>query len=234
MALQAGDLFVVNRGGTSYKLDYTALQTAFNYTLPAATAAALGGVKQGANITIAADGTISANLTGALVYKGTIAASAATAPAGPTSGDVYIVSAGGALSGTGWGALGGTTVAAGDMLIFAGSAWDHVGSTAGTAGITAVNGTAPIKAATAGGTVTLTADDATASAKGVVQLADAAAITAGTAGRVVDAAQLDAVKAVYASSAETLAGTITNKSVTPKGAKDTYLPLNYSTLTALP
>jgi hypothetical protein len=99
---------------------------------------------------------------------------------------------------------------------------------------TAAVGTNTTQIATTAFVAAATPADATTTKKGVVQLADAGAITAGTAGRVVDAAQLDAAKAVYASSAETLAGTITNKSVTPKGAKDTYLPLNYSTLAALP
>ena len=39
------------------------LSAAYSYTLPAATASALGGVKQGAGVTIAADGTISASGT---------------------------------------------------------------------------------------------------------------------------------------------------------------------------
>lgn len=43
------------------------------------------------------------------------------------------------------------------------------------------------------GAGSISTPDATAAAKGIVQLADAAAVTAGTAGRVVDAAQLKAV-----------------------------------------
>jgi antigen 43 len=239
MAIQTGDLFVVNRAGTSYKLDYSALKTALEYTLPAATAAKIGGVKQGTNITIASDGTISANITGALVYKGTVAANAATAPAGATAGDTYILSSGGALSGTGWGAIGGTTVSAGDMLLFTGTVWDHVGSSGGGAtGVTSISASANTGVSVTGGTSAtpvIAGLDASTTAKGVVQLADATAITAGTStALVVTVAQLDAAKAVYASSAETLAGTVTNKSVTPKGAKDTYLPLNFSTLVALP
>jgi hypothetical protein len=89
--------------------------------------------------------------------------------------------------------------------------------------------------------------DATTSAKGVVQLADAAAITAGTAGRVVDAAQLkahtytpaDATTAAkgvvqLATSAEATTGTDTAKAVTPKALHDGYLAKNISTLPALP
>jgi hypothetical protein len=80
-----------------------------------------------------------------------------------------------------------------------------------------------------------------------VQLADAAAITAGTAGRVVDAAQLkanvptiadasDTVKGIVelATTAEVLAGTDTVRAVTPKGAADNYLAKNIALLPALP
>jgi hypothetical protein len=233
MALQSTDLFVVNRAGTSYKVEYNVLKNDLTYTLPTATGTTLGGVKVGANLAIASDGTLSANLPGALVYKGTIAATAA-APASPASGDVHILSSAGTLAGATWGTLAGTSVNAGDMLIYAGTSWDHVGSTAATGGVTAVNVTAPI---TKGGTAAaplIGVADATAAAKGVVQLADAAAITAATAGRVVDAAQLDAAKAVYASAAETKTGTVTNKSVTPAGGKATYMPLDLTTLTTLP
>jgi hypothetical protein len=87
--------------------------------------------------------------------------------------------------------------------------------------------------------------DATTTAKGVVQLADATAITAGTAGRVVDAAQLKAhapadastaAKGIIqlATAAEVLAGTDALKAVTSKEAKDHYLAKNIALLSALP
>ena len=235
MALQTTDLFVVNRAGTSYKVDYDTIKKALQYTLPQASGAVVGGVKVGANLAIAADGTLSANLPGALIYKGTIAATAA-APTTPTSGDVWILSSAGTLTGATWGTLAGTSVLTGDMLIYAGTSWDHIGHAggAGAGGMTGVDVTTPI---TKGGTAAqplIGVADATAAAKGVVQLADAAAITAATAGRVVDAAQLDAHKAVYASAAETKTGTVTNKSVTPAGGKATYMPLDLTTLTVLP
>jgi hypothetical protein len=233
MALQAGDLFVVNRAGTSYKLDYTALQAALAYTLPQASGTVVGGIKVGANLAIATDGTLSANLPGALIYKGTIAANAAP-PTSPASGDVWILSSAGTITGAGWGTLVGTAVNAGDMLIYAGTKWDHVGSTAGTGGVTGVTGTAPVTVTGTAGAPVVGVSAATTGTAGVVQLADAAAITAGTAGRVVDAAQLAAAAVVYASAAETATGTVTNKAVTPAGGKATYMPLNISTLAALP
>jgi hypothetical protein len=77
MALQTTDLFVVNRAGTSYKVDYDTIKKDLAYTLPTASGSVIGGVKVGSNLAIAADGTLSANLPGALVYKGTVAANAA-------------------------------------------------------------------------------------------------------------------------------------------------------------
>lgn len=234
MALQAGDLFVVNRAGTSYKLDYTALQTALAYTLPQASGTVVGGIKVGSNLAIAADGTLSANLPGALIYKGTIAATA-TAPTTPASGDVWILSSAGTLTGASWGALVGTSVNSGDMLIYAGTKWDHVGSAGGAGGVTGVTGTAPITVTGTAAAPVVNVGDASATAKGVVQLADAAAITAGTSTTLaVTVAQLNVAKAVYASAAETKTGTITDKSVTPAAGKATYMPLDLTTLTALP
>jgi hypothetical protein len=87
--------------------------------------------------------------------------------------------------------------------------------------------------------------DASATVKGVVQLADPAAIAAGTSGRVVDAAQLKAhapadasttAKGIIqlATAAEVLAGTDLVKAVTPKEAKDHYLAKNIANLPLLP
>lgn len=235
MALQSNDLFVVNRAGTSYKLDYQSLQNALAYTLPTASGTQLGGIKVGTHLSIDSNGVLSANLPGALVYKGTIAANAA-APSGPASGDVWITSSAGTLTGASWGTLAGTSVNSGDMLIYAGTKWDHVGSSGGGGGggVTGVDVTAPITKAGTAAQPLIGVSTATDSAAGVVQLANAAAIAAGTAGRVVDAAQLAAAAVVYASNAETISGTITNKAISPASGKAAYMPLNLATLTALP
>jgi len=233
MAFQNTDVFVINRAGTNYKVDYQSLQAALAYVLPKADGTNLGGIKVGANLSIDANGVLSANLPGALIYKGTLAATA-TAPTGPASGDVYVLSSAGTLTGSSWGTLAGTSVGIGDLLIYAGTKWDHVGSAGGTAGVTSVDVTAPVTKAGTAAVPLIGVSDATTAAKGVVQLADAAAITAGTAGRVVDAAQLAAAAVVYASAADTTAGTITNKAVTPAGGKAAYMPLDISKLTALP
>jgi hypothetical protein len=120
-------------------------------------------------------------------------------------------------------------------------------ATAVGGGVTTINGTAPVTVTGTGNTRTVAVADATTVAKGAVQLADAAAITAGTAGRVVDAAQLKAnvpvladatttVKGVVqlATSAEAAAGTDAAKAVTSKALHDGYLAKNISTLPALP
>ena len=110
---------------------------------------------------------------------------------------------------------------------------------------TAAAGTNTTQIATTAFVAAATPADASTTKKGVVQLADAGAITAGTAGRVVDAAQLKAhapadasttVKGAIqlATAAEVLAGTDLVKAVTPKEAKDHYLAKNISTLPALP
>lgn len=63
-----------------------------------------------------------------------------------------------------------------------------------SSGITAVSGTAPIQVADGTTAPKVSVAEATTAAAGVARLADATAITLGTAGRVVDAAQLKAVK----------------------------------------
>jgi hypothetical protein len=96
------------------------------YVLPAASATVLGGVKQGTGLAIAADGTLSVNLTGALTYKGTTDPTKVP-PAAPKNGDVWIASVAGAYEAT-WGLTGIATK--GEMLIFEGGAWDAVGQAA--------------------------------------------------------------------------------------------------------
>jgi hypothetical protein len=105
-------------------------------------------------------------------------------------------------------------------------------ATAVGGGITSITGTAPVAVTGTGNSRVVAVGDATGSAKGVVQLADAAAITAGTAGRVVDAAQLKAaattpadatetVKGIVelATAAETTTGTDATRAVHPAGLK---------------
>ena len=99
------------------------------YTLSPATAAALGGVKQGTNIVIAPDGTISANLPGALNFKGitdvTVAPTATYDPTTAQRGDMWIASTTGTANAA-WTGL--TTVTKDAMVIYEGTKWDVAGS----------------------------------------------------------------------------------------------------------
>lgn len=240
MAVNSTDLLVINRAGTNYKVSWDTLKTDAAYTLPTAAAAVLGGVKVGANLSIDSGGKLSANLPGALIYKGT-ADLTGTAPGSAAKGDVYVNTKAGTVGV--WTGLTGTA-SIGEMVLFDGTKWDIVGN-GGAAGVTKVTGSAPvvvggtasipditvsaatktvpglmsaadktkldgISAAAAPGTVTavtattplhvtngtttpaLTVDTASTTAKGVVQLANAAAVTNGTAGLVVTADQLKA------------------------------------------
>ena len=260
MPIQNTDLLVIQQAGVAYKVSAQTLKTFIDTPLTAASAATLGGIKVGTNLAIAADGTLSASITGALVYKGVLA-HGANAPATPVQGHTYVFSDSGNLTGTGWGAIANQPVNNRDMVLYDGTKWDLVGMAGGGGSLTGVTGTAPVtvtntdpakpnisvgnaiaSATGAGGsaglltavdkekldgiasgakagTVTtisataplhvttptttpaLTIDDATVLAKGVVQLADAAAITGGTAGRVVDAAQLKVVSDAVATAA---------------------------------
>jgi len=135
------------------------------YTLPAATTSALGGIKVGTNLSVTSDGTLSANIAGALTYAGTIDATVA-APATPKTNGLYVSSKAGSISGSFTGASG--SIAVGDWLLYDGAKWDVVQASAAVG-------------------------DATTSSKGIVQLASATDITNGATGRVVDAAQLKVV-----------------------------------------
>ena len=74
-----------------------------------------------------------------------------------------------------------------------GTAWTSASSGGGGGGtVTGVTGTLPITVATGTTTPVIAINAATTAAAGSAQLADSAAITAGTTGRVVDAAQLKA------------------------------------------
>jgi len=205
--VQLADAAAITAGTAGRVVDAAQLKAAA-YVLPAATAAAIGGVKPGTNLAVTADGTLNASIPGALIYRGT-ADPTATPPAGPTAGSTYIASATGTAA-AGWTGLAGQSIRAGDLLLYNGTAWT---TNAAGLGVTSVTATAPIAVdSTNAAAPRISVAAATTAATGTVQLADGAAVTAGTAGRVVDAAQLKAVRDAMAA----------------------YLPLDFSTLTALP
>jgi hypothetical protein len=130
--------------------------TAGAYTLPVATTTTLGGVKAGTNIAIATDGTISASVTGAITYAGTLDVTVA-APATPTADGLYVVSKAGTAH-TSFTGAAGATVAAGDWLLYDGAKWDHISAVAAA-----------------------TTPDATDSVKGIIRIATNTEATTGTA-----------------------------------------------------
>lgn len=284
MPIQNTDLMVIQQGTTAYKVSAQTLKTFFQtgVTLSPATAAVLGGIKVGTNLTVTADGTLSANITGALTYKGVKDFTAAPGLS-PAQGHLYVNNKAGTVD-AGWTGIGGQAATVGEMVIWDGAKWDLVGagsatgtltgvtadapitvtntdparphiaintaiaSTAGAGGaagvmtaamaeklagiasgaqpgtVTNVTGTAPVQVATGTSTPVISVSAATTTATGIVQLADAAAVTAGTAGRVVTADQLkatnDAVATATAGGISTITGTAP-VSVTGTGATRT-------------
>ena len=120
------------------------------------------------------------SLTGALVFKGSKAPVDA-APGTPASGDVWVMSAAGTMAAS-WTGVAGVAVVKGETIAWDGSEWISLG-------------------------VDQSTPDASTTVKGIIQLATAA---------------------------EVLAGTNAVKAVTPKEAKDHYLAKNIALLTALP
>ena len=210
---QSTDLLLVQRGGTPYKATADAVKA---YMLTPATAAAIGAIKPGTNLSVDADGTLHAAISGALTYRGSIDPTSAEAPATAAVGDVHLASAGGTALAS-WVGIGGEEIAQGDLLLFDGSSWSaNAALGPDGAGVVAVRVSAPLSVDESDPAQPLLAvATATTAATGVVQLADPAALEAGTPERVVDAAQLQAAMAV----------------LQPAGD---YMPLHLSTLPALP
>ncbi|MCT0230955.1 hypothetical protein KQ306_08845 [Synechococcus sp. CS-1324] len=212
-ATQPTDLLLVQRGSTPYKATAEQVKA---YVLTPASAAAIGGIKPGTNLTVEADGTLHAAIPGALLYKGAIDPTTEDAPADAAVGDVYLASSPGPALAS-WSGLAGEAISQGDLLLFDGSAWS-ANAALGPDGL----GVVRILAETP---VTVDENDpaqpligisgATTEAVGVVRLAGGTDISAGTPGAVVDAAQL----------AEAMAA------AQPAGD---YMPLDISTLPALP
>ena len=175
-------------GGTAGVAIDAAQLLAGKYTLPTASATVLGGVKVGTNLAIDGNGVLSTSITGALIYKGD-ADVTATAPAA-VSGDVYHNSTAGTADAS-WTGVSGT-VAKDALLIYNGTEWSTADLS--TASVTTVQPALPVTVdATDAANPIVGVNAATTAATGVVRLADAAAVTAGTANRVVDALQLKTV-----------------------------------------
>lgn len=210
---QPTDLLLVQRGATAHKATAEQVKA---YMLTPATTAAIGGIKPGTNLTVEADGTLHADLPGALLYKGVIDPTTTDAPADAAVGDVYLANASGVALAS-WSGIGGDVISQGDLLLFDGSSWSaNAALGPDGVGVVRVRGAAPVTVDESDPAQPLIGvSAATTEAAGVVRLASGTDIDGGTAGAVVDAAQL----------AEALAAT------QPAGD---YLPLDISSLPALP
>jgi len=210
---QSTDQLLVQRGSTPYRATAEEVKA---YMLTPATAAAIGAIRPGTNLSVDADGTLHAAIPGALHYRGAIDPTSDEAPADAAVGDVYLSSASGVALQS-WSGIAGQQVAQGDLLLFDGSSWSaNAALGPDGAGVIRIQVAAPLSVDESDpAQPLLSVDPATTESAGVVQLADALALDDGTPGRVVDAAQLHAALA------------------TAQPAGD-YMPLDLSTLPALP
>ena len=210
---QPTDLLLVQRGSTPYRATAEEVKA---FMLSPATAAAIGAIKPGINLSVDGDGTLHAAIPGALTYRGAIDPTTAEAPAGAAAGDVYLASSTGIALGS-WSGIAAAEIAQGDLLLFDGSSWSaNAALGPDGAGVIRIQVASPLAVDESDpAQPLLSVALATAETSGVVQLADPLALADGTPGRVVDAAQLQAALA------------------TAQPAGD-YMPLDLSTLPALP
>lgn len=210
---EPSDLLIVQRGATPYKATAEQLKS---YMLTPATAAAIGAIKPGSNLSVDADGTLHAEIPGALTYRGALDPASSDAPADAVAGDVYLASTSG-MANESWSGIAGQEIAQGDLLLFDGSSWSaNAALGPDGAGVIRIQVAAPLAIDESDpAQPLLTVEPATTAAAGVLRLATAEDLTAGTEGAAVDAAALKAAMA------------------TAQPAGD-YMPLDISTLPALP
>lgn len=159
------------------------------YELPVATADILGGIKVGGGLSITGDGTLSATLQGALVYRGATDVTGAAPSA--VSGDLYINEVAG-LADSSWTGIAGESVLENAFLIYDGTEWNSADIKV-DAGVTSLSGIDPITVDNSNPAAPIIGvKDATTSQKGVVVLASATDIENGTSGKVVTSDQLAA------------------------------------------
>jgi hypothetical protein len=210
---QPTDLLLVQRGSTPHRATAEEVKA---YMLTPATAAAIGAIKPGTNLTVDADGTLHAAIPGALHYRGAIDPTSAEAPADAAVGDVYLASATGVALAS-WTGIASQQVAQGDLLLFDGNNWSaNAALGPDGAGVIRIQVAAPLSVDESDpAQPLLSVDPATTESAGVLRLASGDDLTAGTDGAAVDAAALKAAMA------------------TAQPAGD-YMPLDISSLPALP
>ncbi|MEB3275754.1 MAG: hypothetical protein VKM92_02200 [Cyanobacteriota bacterium] len=210
---QPTDLLLVQRGSTPYRATAEEVKA---YMLTPATAAAIGAIRPGTNLSVDADGTLHAAIPGALHYRGAIDPTTAGAPADAAVGDVYLASASGVALAS-WSGIAGQPIAQGDLLLFDGNNWSaNAALGPDGAGVIRIQVVAPLSVDESDpAQPLLSVDAATTESAGVLRLASGDDLTAGTEGAAVDAAALKAAMA------------------TAQPAGD-YMPLDISSLPALP
>jgi hypothetical protein len=210
---QPTDLLLVQRGSTPHRATAEEVKA---YMLTPATAAAIGAIKPGTNLSVDADGTLHAAIPGALTYRGAIDPTTTEPPAGAEAGDVYLASASGVALAS-WSGIASQQVAQGDLLLFDGNNWSaNAALGPDGAGVIRIQVAAPLSVDERDpAQPLLSVDPATTESAGVLRLASGDDLTAGTEGAAVDAAALKAAMA------------------TAQPAGD-YMPLDISSLPALP
>ena len=157
------------------------------YELPIASATILGGVKVGGGLTIDGDGVLSANLEGALEFKGSIDV---TQPAPSASqGDLYINETAGQADASFTG-IANQPVLENALVIYDGTEWNTADLQVDS-GVVSLTGTDPITVDNSDPKRPIVGvKDGTTTQKGVVQLASASDLAAGATDKVVTADQV--------------------------------------------
>ena len=178
MAVQDNDLFLVQRGNTPFRetasnvSDYVTQEiTAGNVLPPIASAAQLGVIRVGDNLTIDANGILDAVVPAGLQFQGAWS-DALNPPPAPENGQFWVwEGANATLTNASWGGENGSTVTEGDRLFFDSSPdWTIVSG--GGGGITAVTGTLPIVIGGTAETPDVSINAATTTTAGSLSAAD--------------------------------------------------------------
>ena len=177
---QPTDLLLVQRGSTPYRATADEVKA---FMLSPATAAAIGAIKPGTNLSVDADGTLHAAISGALHYRGAIDPTSDEAPADAAVGDVYLASASGPAMAS-WSGIAGQHIAQGDLLLFDGNSWSaNAALGPDGAGVIRIQVAAPLSVDESDpAQPLLSVEPASTTAAGVVQLADPLALADGTPG----------------------------------------------------
>ena len=222
MAVQNDDLFLVQRGTTPFRetsqnvRNFVATDIQNGTILPPiASAAQLGVIRVGANLTIDNDGILDAVLPAGVEFQGEWT-DANNPPAAPQNGQFWVWTGGAAatLTNAQWLSINGSVVNVGDRLWFDDSPdWAIV--VGGGGGITGITGTAPIQIGGTAQQPDISIDAATTTDAGSMSAADKAKLDGIDTGAEVN---VDPTQAYTAAATQ---GTLT---LTP-GGDATVLPI---------